>query len=323
MIYPISFWKLRKGANKKGKGKGNWWFKNIRFGVEGLIPKSDKDTFDTECKGNKRKVMRYITRKLKAHFAHQNFNKDDAIFEGIKDSNTYSEWGVSGKTSMFEHFHTKNQLRYSIRNAILAIEYLLQIEVKYTRAPAEVQVEKELRKFPTDCSEKTRAHFRERSEYYRTTEEFLNRWYYEENKFFKEDLQDCHYCRISNLTHQNGSYRTVEEATKLAAACVCCQHKLLKHHKCPDTFEREEWETYRIECEWCYHRSNKKARMFHLRNYCGATEDQMDLVELAFNRARELNKFQGKLTFARIVEDLKGMSFDNFNKKYNFHSWER
>ena len=124
------------------------------------------------------------------------------------------------------------------------------------------------------------------------------------------------------MTYPNGSCKTIDQVKKLTGACVNCQYRLpIPHDMCPDIVEREEGCTFRYKCFWCKERNDDRSHKITLARYCGATNDQMDLVIRVFNRA--CGKFQGKLTFASIVKDLNGMSFDNFNKKYNFHSWER
>ena len=294
MIYSSSSKKLRKGAKKNGKckgkdkgkdkGKGDWWFGNLKFIVGGLIPESNKDAFDDECEGDKHKAMRYIFEKLKTHFAGKKFNKDDAIFEGIK----IFYFKLRGKnTLLFDYFFDQNRLRYSNRNILLAIEYVINGQLKYQR----------------------RDHKR--------PERIMNSKMKEFIANTSINILECHFCKRSIYENNYGQFISIDKVKKMGGACVTCQPKLLIPHKCPYERVRVENEWHRVECDWCEYRRDGYEQDF-LQRACGATDDQMLFVIDTFNRARGFRKFKGKLTFEGIVENLNKMRPDKFNKKYGY-----
>lgn len=273
----------------------NWSYSSIKNYIKGFIPETDQDLFDNQCKGKKKLVMKYIRKIVKALFKEHGFEKYDEIFQDVRNLGISNYQRPSKKQYLFDTYLEKNKLSRSIRNGLLALEYIIHYNLNFDMQYS-IQVEKELRKFPADCSEKTRAYFQEcfDSSDRNQTERFLVESYYKKNKLFdEEDSKSCHFCFKSNLKGKNGSYRTAENVIKLAGACVGCQPKLIKPHKCPVTCEREEGTVIRSECQWCYHRSTLESQKYCLKINCKATQDQMPTVISAFNRFENLISLKG------------------------------
>ena len=161
----------------------NWSYSSIKNYIKGFIPETDQDLFDNHCKGKKKLVMKYIRKIVKALFKEHGFEKYDEIFQDVRNLGISNYQRPSKKQYLFDTYLEKNKLSRSIRNGLLALEYIIHYNLNFDMQYS-IQVERELRKFPADCSEKTRAYFQEcfDSSDRNQTERFFVESYYKKNK---------------------------------------------------------------------------------------------------------------------------------------------
>lgn len=121
---------------KKTGQKDSWLYIDIEPIIKSFIPESVKDEFDAECKGEKSKVLEYIKKILLHYVEDGKFNKDNEIIVAIKASTTV--WEESDDPSTFDDFHEHFVLDYTLENAILAIEWIINVHLRILYEETEV-----------------------------------------------------------------------------------------------------------------------------------------------------------------------------------------
>ena len=122
-------------SKKKGQ-KDSWFYADIKPIIESFIPETQKDAFDAECEGKESKVLEYIKNILSAYVKDGKFDKDNETIMAIAAFTTV--WEELDDPSTFDDLHDSNSLDYTLENAILAIEWIINAHLKHLYEETEV-----------------------------------------------------------------------------------------------------------------------------------------------------------------------------------------